>query len=89
MEKTGNTVKLELPFETASNLEVYMVRLKDWYRVTSRDFRSFVGDRRINFEPYHGPVYAFNTNKVINPNQYEWGSIAEMKWESKQRQNGI
>ncbi len=44
-EKRGETVKLENHFNTAGVLEVC---IKDtWYRVTSRDFRSFDGKRRI------------------------------------------
>ena len=51
-EKRGHTLKLEHNFNTAGVLEVC---IKDnWYRVTSRDFRSFDGPRRIT-EPINQP----------------------------------
>ena len=46
MEKRGNTVKLISEFNTAGNLEVYMPQLNGWYRVTSREFRSFNGKKK-------------------------------------------
>ena len=51
-EKRGHLVKLEYDFNTAGVLEVC---IKDnWYRVTSRDFRSFDGPRRIT-QPINQP----------------------------------
>lgn len=85
MEKTGNLVKLEYDFDTARNLEVYMPNLKGWYRVTSREFRSFNGKRRIQGEEYNGPIYLFGTNKIANTNEYELGKIIEHKWKSIRR----
>jgi len=51
-EKTGNTVKKLYDFNTSGVLEVC---IKDnWYRVTSNEFRSFDGKRRIT-EPVKQP----------------------------------
>lgn len=46
-EKRGHLVKMYYDFDTAGVLEVYMPKLEGWYRVTSREFRSFDGQRRI------------------------------------------
>ena len=43
MEKTGNLEKLTYDFNTAANLEIFMVNIDGCYRVTSREFRSFNG----------------------------------------------
>mgnify|MGYP003122790188 FL=1 len=80
-EKTGNTEKLEYLFNTSANLEIYLPSLKKWYRVTSLDFRSFNGKRRITeasivkhgvvvglpFKTidYDGPLYAYGTNRKV------------------------
>lgn len=51
-EKTGATVKKLYDFNTSGVLEV---SIKDnWYRVTSNEFRSFDGNRRIT-EPIKQP----------------------------------
>ena len=84
-EKTGNLVKLEYNFDTARNLEVYIPNLKRWHRVTSREFRSFNGKRRISNQEYNGPVYLFGTNKIANTSEYELGKIVEHKWKSIRR----
>ena len=79
-EKTGHIEKLINPFNTAGVLEVYMPKLKGWYRVTAREFRSFDGKRRIT-EPtkvehsnpwvkmrtykYSGPVFLWGTNMEL------------------------
>ena len=84
-EKTGNIVKLEYKFDTARNLEVYMPTLKRWHRVTSREFRSFNGQRRISGQEYIGPVYLYGTNKSADTNQYELGMIVEHKFKSIRR----
>jgi hypothetical protein len=86
MEKTGQLVKIKYDFNTASNLEIFMPNLNGWYRVTSREFRSFNGDRRINDVIYKGPVYLYNTNKKINKTKYEKHKLAGYKWESKKRE---
>lgn len=52
MEKTGNTVKKLYDFNTAGVLEVCIKG--NWYRVTSNEFRSFDGNRRIT-EPVKQP----------------------------------
>ncbi len=78
-EKRGETEKLVYDFDTAGLLEVYMPNLKGWYRVTSREFRSFNGKRRISrpietklgnvnietvTEDYYGPVYLYGSNMI-------------------------
>jgi len=89
-EKRGETEKMVYDFNTAGVLEVYMPRLKDWYRVTATEFRSFNGKRRIS-EPtkiilgkvdvetitydYFGPVYKYGTNSIVE--YVESGSIEE------------
>lgn len=85
MEKTGNTEKLTYDFNTAANLEIWMPNLDGWYRVTSREFRSFNGKRRINNESYTGPVFLYNTNKRINKNKSEKDKLAGYTWVSKRR----
>lgn len=76
-EKKGFTGQLKYDFETAANLEVYLPKSKfGWYRVTSREFRSFNGERRINGEPYIGPVYLFATNKRANKSKYAQNEYA-------------
>lgn len=52
MEKTGNTAKKLYDFNTAGVLEVCIKG--NWYRVTSNEFRSFDGKRRIT-EPIKQP----------------------------------
>ena len=85
MEKTGYLVKLEYNFDTARNLEVYMPGLKGWYRVTSREFRSFNGKRRISGQEYDGPVYLYGTNYLADTSEYEPDKIVEHKWKSIRR----
>ena len=84
-EKRGNTEKIKYDFDTARNLEIFMPNLKGWYRVTSREFRSFNGKRRIQGEEYNGPVYLYGTNKRANKSQYEKGKLVEHKWKSVRR----
>ncbi len=80
-EKTGHVEKLEYPFNTSANLEVFLPKLEKWFRVTCLDFRSFNGKRRITQQvvtkhreivgipfkttDYDGPLYAFGTNKIV------------------------
>ena len=84
-EKTGNLVKLEYNFDTARNLEVYLPNLNSWFRVTSREFRSFNGKRRIQGKEYNGPIYLFGTNKIADITKYESNKIVEHKWKSIRR----
>lgn len=79
-EKRGETEKLKYDFNTAGCLEVQM-KSGNWFRVTSREFRSFDGPRRITEQSYvvhgrvtdiplvqyeyKGPVYAYATNKRV------------------------
>jgi hypothetical protein len=51
-EKTGHTAKKLNDFNTAGVLEVCIK--ENWYRVTSNEFRSFDGNRRIT-EPIKQP----------------------------------
>ncbi len=46
-EKKGHLVKLHYDFDTAGVLEIWIPKLEGWYRVTSREFRSYDGKRRI------------------------------------------
>jgi len=84
-EKTGNIEKLSYDFDTARNLEVFMPNLQNWYRVTSREFRSFNGKRRIQGSEYSGPVYLYGTNKRANKSKYEIGKIVEHNFKSIRR----
>lgn len=54
-------LKLQYPFNDAGNLEVEF-RPGQWARVTCNHFRSCTGNRRINGEPYNGPIYYEGTN---------------------------
>ena len=66
-EKTGFVEKMEYLFNEAKHLEVYIPNLKNWYRVTPTDFRSWDGKRRIQGEEYEGPLYAYGTNRKVSP----------------------
>lgn len=85
MEKRGNTIKLISEFNTAGNLEVYMPQLNGWYRVTSREFRSFNGKRRINNKDYEGPLFSYGTNNIVDPDNVEKDKIISHNWVSKKR----
>jgi hypothetical protein len=74
MEKKGSTEKLRYDFNESRCCEIWSDKLNRYVRITSREFRSFGGKRRIlNFdlkntplyEEYIGPVYWFGTNKKI------------------------
>lgn len=83
-EKKGLTVKMSYDFETAANLEVYLPESTyGWYRVTSREFRSFNGKRRINNKLYNGPVYLFGTNKRANKSKYTQNKYAGYEYRAK------
>ena len=66
-EKRGQTEKLKYDFNTAR--AVYFKRGEKYSRVTERDFRSFNGERFIlidgEYKPYEGPIYYWNTNKIV------------------------
>ena len=71
-EKEGKLVKLDYDFNTVKCCEVEYKPGK-WARVTSREFRSFRGNRRILnvddpknpfYESYNGPTYIFDTNRI-------------------------
>lgn len=75
--KTGNTIKLQYPFNTSAVLEI-LTSYGKWHRVTANEFRSFDGPRRINdyitieesrnitgnreTKEYNGPLYYYGTN---------------------------
>ena len=88
-EKRGNTVKLEHDFNTAGVLEVCIKN--NWYRVTSRDFRSFDGPRRIT-EPVNQPGQGikkffdieFKTSEYFGP-VYKHGSNITVKPTNKEK----
>lgn len=72
-EKKGNTVKIIFDFDTCKCLEVYIEPMQKWYRVISKEFRSFSGKRRITtwdrednpiYTDYDGPVYYYMTNTI-------------------------
>ena len=85
MEKTGNTVKIKYDFNTAANLEIFMPNLKNWYRVTSREFRAYSGKRRINNENYEGPIYMYDTNKIVQIADSAPDMLVGYTWVSKRR----
>ncbi len=52
-------------FDLYKHLEVEMTEGKwkgEWNQVTCSTFRSYAGGRRINGEPYEGPILYHNTN---------------------------
>ena len=90
-EKKGQTVKLKYDFPTQRCCEVYVPNLEAWYRVTCKEFRSWVGKRRIlhiegddrmkmdvrtEYRDYDGPTYLFDSNKKINPIDYPQNKVA-------------
>ena len=90
-EKQGNTVKLKYDFPSQRCCEVYIPNLKDWYRVTPKDFRSWVGKRRIlhiegddrlkknikfEYRDYKGSTYLYDSNKKINASKYPQNQVA-------------
>ena len=85
MEKKGFTGKLKYDFNESGYLEVYMPTLNDWFRVISKEFRSFNGDRRVNGVEYIGPVYSYGTNDKVNCSEYIIGKICDHNFESKKR----
>jgi hypothetical protein len=85
MEKTGNTAKIKYDFNTAANLEIFMPTLKNWYRVTPREFRAFNGKRRINHEGYEGPIYIYDTNKIAQIADSAPSTLVGYSWVSKKR----
>lgn len=67
-------------FDTAAHLEVENASNGDWVQVTCNWFRSYAGNRRINGEPYEGPILYEGTNylyegpingKIINIDEIE------------------
>ena len=90
-EKKGQTVKLKYDFPTQRCCEVYVPNLENWYRVTCKEFRSWVGKRRIlhiegddrmkmdvksEYRDYDGPTYFYDSNKKINPSNHIQNKVA-------------
>ena len=86
-------------YNTAGSLEVYNHEKDVWYRVTTKDFRSWNGPRRIT-EPtetklgevevemityeYYGPVYKWGTNTVVGYS--DTGSLEKSEiWEKARK----
>jgi hypothetical protein len=73
-EKKGNLIKLHYDFNEAFSCEIYLDSIDKWVRLTPREFRSYVGKRRIlnvslkepEYQDYEGPVYYFGTNKICH-----------------------
>jgi hypothetical protein len=97
-EKRGNTGKLENPYNDNGVLEVYHEEIENWIRVTSREFRSWGGKRRIteykypyrqpteiSMYEYTGPVFKYLTNTIINNPS---GGINGSRPESQSTYNG-
>ena len=82
-EKRGETVKLEYDFNTAGVLEVFLHN-KNWYRVTSKDFRSFDGQRRITEpEKPQGLGEIFNVPMITYSYEgpvYLWGTNKQVRF---------
>lgn len=57
----NRSLKMHYPFNDAALLEVEYAPGK-WARVTGNHFRSYTGNRRINGDPYNGPIYYQGTN---------------------------
>jgi hypothetical protein len=55
-------INLVYYFNTASHLEVQNAANGDWVQTTCNWFRSYAGKRRINGEPYEGPMLYEGTN---------------------------
>ena len=85
MEKTGHIEKLKNDFDDSRNLEVYLPRLDNWYRVTCRDFRSFDGKKRIDGVEYKGPLYAYVTIRLYKFNNTSTIVSSEVLNERKSR----
>jgi hypothetical protein len=75
-EKQGQTEKLIYNFNTVRSCEVQLPN-GNWYRISPREFRSYSRPRRIQevyegklvAERYEGPIYFYNTNKIVKPDQ--------------------
>lgn len=83
-EKRGHLEKMKYDFDTAGVLEVWMPKLEGWYRVTSREFRSFDGKRRITkpIKPQgKGEIYniPMTTEEYFGP-VYMWGTNKEVRY---------
>ena len=80
-EKKGNTCKLLNPYNDNGVLEIFHPEMGKWIRVTSTEFRSWGGKRRIteyrypfrkpievNTHEYEGPVFEYQTNHLVKFN---------------------
>ena len=62
-EKKGNLVKLKYDFNESLCCEVKSG--DNWAQVTAREFRSWNGKKRLQFEDYEGPLYYYGTNEIV------------------------
>lgn len=99
-EKRGlESLNLKMEFPQEGSLEVFNHKFNDWFRVTSREFRSFNGPRRITLPDYvlhakvdvpmttfeyYGPVYRYGTNDIVEYS--DTGSLEKSKiWEQARK----
>jgi hypothetical protein len=73
----ARTIKLRYEFNTAAELEVEY-KPDNWARVTPNHFRSYLGPRRINSNPYEGTVYYEGTNFPYTPKTNETNRIIKV-----------
>lgn len=76
----SKSIKIKNDFNDAAVLEVEY-KSNCWARVTSNQFRSYTGARRVNGELYNGPIYYEGTNnryKKIKNDKVRIVSIAEL-----------
>ena len=100
-EKRGDTGKLEIDFDSSGCLEVFMKG--QWFRTTSREFRSFDGKRRITqptevelgnvdvnmrTDDYYGPVYLWGTNTEVLDTTGEGKLITSPYWDKSHKISG-
>lgn len=82
--------KLVCDFNTAACLEVEYSPQK-WARVTSNEFRSYRGNRRVNGLPYEGLTFYLGSNYVCEDPQMNntIANISELNNETLTRQYTI
>jgi hypothetical protein len=79
--------KLTYYFDAGAYLEVQM-STGDWAEVTSNQFRSYAGNRRINGETYEGPILYEGTNYLYEgPLNGKLISIEEMNTKDLRKVN--
>lgn len=101
-EKRGETEKLINDYNTAGVLEVFLNN-ETWYRVTTKDFRSFDGKRRITeptrverYNPdtsmrtyeYNGPTFLWGTNTQVLDTRGEGKILTGAYWDKAHKISG-